>query len=227
MKLFNSLWVTVCIAIGLIVVSWTSIGYSTDQEFVQSVEWMYQEGFTQYDTVEKFMPWATVTREQWAKFLSELWRLENSTDTNDSDFAKSAEECQFSDLWSSDSTLSESIVFVCQVWLMQWNNNRFFPKEPMTKAQVITTLIRMETWMLDETVNPWRQNYYFRAFNQWLTKEFDTWQLDKTLTRYEIALLLSRTAGNEFAVDATQAEIEEIAQILGLREWLEQSDDSQ
>lgn len=223
MKNYRGFWLIVLVGILFVLSGWVITWYDNDQEFVESVDWMYENNFTQYNTITAFMPWSTVTREQWAKFLSELWKLTYWED----DFKKSTQECQFNDLWDADITLTESIIYICQAWIMQWHNNAFSPKDPMTKAQVITTLIRMETWILDETISPWRQHYYLRAFNQWLTREHNTWQLDQALTRYEMALLLSRAAGNEFGVQTLQDEIDEITELLSLWEWLQEGNDSQ
>ena len=64
----------------------------------------------------------------------------------------------------------------------------------MTKAEFLAVLVRSIDGDRDETKRPRRQDYYTQAYERWLTNETDPNAIDKTLTRYEVALLLYRAA---------------------------------
>jgi hypothetical protein len=41
-------------------------------EFIESINWMYDNGITSYNTTESFMPYQTITRAQIAKMLDKF-----------------------------------------------------------------------------------------------------------------------------------------------------------
>jgi hypothetical protein len=78
---------------------------------------------------------------------------------------------------------------------MKWYDNKFHPNQILTKAEALTVLVRMQSWLLDETQTPRRKNYYDQAFEVNLTKETDESKITLPITRYEAALLLNRQYG--------------------------------
>jgi hypothetical protein len=100
--------------------------------------------------------------------------------------------CTFKDTEIFDTTLIQSISVLCEYWLMKWYDNNFHPNDIITKAELLTVLIRMQDWLLPENQIPRWSNYYTNAFNTWLTKESDTSKIELPVTRYEAALLLNR-----------------------------------
>ncbi len=198
----------------LIVCFWTVIAawYTDDWEYVQSVQWMYDQWMTKYSGANQFNPWASVTREQAAKFFyvysQTLWK-------ETADLSESVPRCEFSDALVMDKTLKEYVISSCHVSIMNGSQWKFMPTNYLTKAEALTVLLRISHWWaLVEDVNPRWRNYYEEAYNTWLTKETDVWNLDKPLTRYEIALLISRAAWNKFEWSETDQDIKLIEDIL-------------
>jgi hypothetical protein len=48
-------------------------------EFMESLNWMYDNGMTSYNTTESFMPYQTITRAQVAKMLDKFATATNLT----------------------------------------------------------------------------------------------------------------------------------------------------
>lgn len=162
--------------------------YANDIEFTTALERMHTQWLTKYDTVEAFRPWDQLTRQEAAKFFSSVLAFSTIPAwENQSDF-----DCDFEDSTLFDMTLSDSIQLACTAGLMRGYDNKFHPNDILTKAEALTILIRMQSWVLDETSTPRRSNYYATAFNSWLTKESDTSKIELPVTRYEAALLLNR-----------------------------------
>lgn len=202
------------------IISWNVYAYLNDAEFVESVQWMYDNNMTRYNNAADFRPWDFLTREQAAKFFDAY--VTTTQWSNAISLLSSAWTCEFSDLWGADSTLLDHIVHVCFFWYMKWSNGIFRPTEAMTKAEAITILVRIKQWLMDETVDPWWKKYYKYAYIDGITKAIDVWSLDTPVTRYEMALLLSRAAGNDF-VWAWNNDIEEIIWLLWWRQWLQRN----
>lgn len=176
-----------------------------DPEFDSALAWMHENGLTQYQTVDEYRPFDTLTREQAAKFYAEF------TKTALGETAEETGECQFNDLDSADQTLDESIVDACQMGLFEGSDGNFMPKQPLTKAQSIAVLIRALDGKKDENVSPWWKNYFTQARELGLTKETDVMALDREVTRYEIGLMLYRASGEKETAEGE----EDIEDILG------------
>lgn len=187
---------------------------SRDPEFDLALEWMYEVGMTKYNTSEQYDPQAYLTREQWAKFFSvfmaDVLEKEWSGET----------ACIFWDADAFDTTLSDSILLACEQWLFKWTKGDFLPKESLTKAQALTVLIRALEWKQDETYSPRWKQYHDRSVFLWLTKERDVWNLDKPVTRYEMALLLYRAVNDD--VDPDLLDLLELEELL-IELWLQKS----
>jgi hypothetical protein len=161
----------------------------TESEFIEALFFAYDTWLTAYKDINSFMPYAVLTREQWAKMLGVfaervLWLqpLENTP------------SCTFKDIDTADSSLRSYIISSCRYGVFRWASNGFFyPQQGLTKAQWLATIIRMFEWgLLDESTDPWYLNYFYAAKEMWLTRESGPYGLDRPLTRYEIALLLYR-----------------------------------
>lgn len=92
----------------------------------------------------------------------------------------------------------------------------------MTKAEVITVLVRISEWELDESQDPRWTLYVETAQQSWMTKETDMSRFEQPVTRYEIALLMWRlVSGNEVLLLPyldEQDDLLELLKQLGLRE---------
>lgn len=159
-----------------------------DPEFDAALAWMYETGLTKYNTADAFRPYDTLTREQAAKFYAEFAVKAlgmTVTTTVQPDFA---------DLSTADATLRDSIVQSYQLGLFKGTAGNFLPQAPLTKAAALTVLVRALAGTQDENVEPWWSNYFLKAKELGLTKETDVYAIDRSITRYEVALMLYRAA---------------------------------
>jgi hypothetical protein len=109
-------------------------------------------------------------------------------------------------------TLVDHVLRACELWLFKGTNWSFLPTQPLTKAQALTVLVRALEWKQDEWVDPWWKNYFNRAQWMWLTKEKNVWNLDKPVTRYEMALLLYRAVHD--SIDPNALDLQELEELL-------------
>lgn len=207
---FLSIVLGVCVVIYLTAITY---GALSDPEFDTALQRMHQEWLTRYENQSEFHPEDFLTREQAAKFLwifaaldgKETWVIKTSA-------------CVFSDEELIDPTLKEWVIYVCEHGLMKWRTGGFHPSFTMTKAEVLTVLVRMEKGQLDESATPWRTAYVEHAQNTGLTKETQTDRFEQPVTRYEIALLLRRAFlwewPTENAVDPYLQEQSDFLQLL-------------
>lgn len=107
-----------------------------DPEMIDAISWGYDAGLTKYSGTDTFMPYANLTREQFAKFASEFGMTVLGLD-------EVAGNCSFSDLSDADSTLADSITAACELGLMMGFNGKFMPKQEVTRGQVATVVSRM------------------------------------------------------------------------------------
>lgn len=167
---------------------WTNV--NNDPELTEAVSWMYDNWLTQYNTPSTYNPFGSLTRDASAKILDKFSNLLNLTNTN-SWYLPS--ECNFTDLWWLDETMKSYIENVCRKWLMKWWNWLFTPWENVTKAQFITSLIRMSEWKaLDETTSPRWKNYFNKAMDLWIVSASDSIWFENPISRYEVALFIYR-----------------------------------
>ncbi len=157
-------------------------------EFIEALRFSYDNGLTQFKTVDTFKPYQELTREQAAKivgvFAQEVMKYDKTNTSS----------CQFNDLEWADETLKPFIFDSCKLWIFKGTaEGDFFPSQSLTKAEAIAVVIRMfNRWTLDEAWDPWYLNYYLEARNLELTKEKNIFALERPLTRYEMILLLYR-----------------------------------
>jgi len=170
-------------------------------ELKDAIQWMYDNWLTMYNTLQDFLPYNEITREQASKFFVEfatkvLWKDRWNVYSYNI----------FSDIGNADPTLKDHIIYANNMWLFKWSNWKFMPFKKLTKAQAIAVVMRMVDWYLDESwtspfdLNKWtwyaRYSEYVRAanysynLNEWGTySNFDT--LDsQNITRWDVAILL-------------------------------------
>jgi len=166
-----------------------SPSYSTDQEFVWSVDRMYENDMTKYNDANMFRPGDYLTRQEAAKFFVAY------VETFLTGKVESDLSCNFADITTADPTLQWDIEAACRWGLFYGANGHFMPNQPMTKAQAITVLVRALEQKHDETWNPRWTEYFQRARVLGITKETNVWRLDMPVKRYEIDLPLARSQG--------------------------------
>jgi hypothetical protein len=153
---------------------------------MESLNWMYDNGMTSYNTTESYMPYQTITRAQVAKMLDKFATATNLTTV------RNEWNCEFSDV-DSQSEFKDSITKVCQYGVMAWSNDKFSPDQIVTKAEFVAMLIRLFDWAkLDESINPWWTEYYKRAIEIWLISAQDTVSFTSEIARYDVATYLYR-----------------------------------
>ena len=171
--------------VSLAIIAWNET-LTNSPEFMESINWMYDNGMTSYNTTESFMPYQTITRAQVAKMLDKFAETTNLTTI------RNLWNCEFSDV-NPQSEFKDSITKVCQYWVMAWSNDKFYPDQVVTKAEFIAMLIRLFDWAkLDESVNPRRTEYYKRAIEIWLISAQDTVSFTDEIARYDVATYLYR-----------------------------------
>ena len=168
-----------------ILVSTLGSWLSADIDFVQWLKWMYENWLTNYNEVDTYRPYDKVTREEMAKVISKLYDTEwlNLDNSN---------TCTFKDNNKFSSEMSPYIYKICSLWIMKWSSWIFSPWKTLTRAQWLTTIIRLfEEKNLDESQNPRYTSYYNRWLELWFIpssiklKDMDIW-----LSRYRLAKLI-------------------------------------
>jgi len=178
-------WDTTWNNISLAIIAWNKT-LTDSSEFMESINWMYDNGMTSYNTTESFMPYQTITRAQVAKMLDKFATATNLTTV------RNLWNCEFSDV-NPQSEFKDSITKVCQYWIMAWSSDKFYPDQIVTKAEFIAMLIRLFDWAkLDENINPRRTEYYKRAIEIWLITAQDTVSFTSEIARYDVATYLYR-----------------------------------
>ncbi len=171
--------------VSLAIIAWNET-LTDSSEFMESLNWMYDNGMTSYNTTESFMPYQTITRAQVAKMLDKFATATNLTTV------RNQWNCEFSDV-DPQSEFKDSITRVCQYGIMAGSNDKFSPDQVVTKAEFIAMLIRLFDWAkLDESVNPRRTEYYKRAIEIWLISAQDTVSFTDEIARYDVATYLYR-----------------------------------
>jgi len=178
---WNSTWNNVSLAI----IAWNKT-LTDSSEFMESINWMYDNGMTSYNTTESFMPYQTITRAQVAKMLDKFATATNLTTI------RNHWNCEFTDV-NPQSEFKDSITKVCQYGIMAWSSDKFYPDQIVTKAEFIAMLIRLFDWAkLDESINPRWTEYYKRAIEIWLITAQDTVSFTSEIARYDVATYLYR-----------------------------------
>ena len=158
-------------------------------EMYDAINWMYANNLTIFNDPTKFWIYNKITREQASKFFVNFYNtvFNKKLVTN--------AENPFNDISNADPTLYDYILNANLLWLFKWSNWKFMPFNQLTKAQAIAVIIRMTTWLLDETQNPWYDNYLRRAESLKLLDNiyYSNNILDsEDIDRWDVALILYR-----------------------------------
>lgn len=144
-KIFNLLW-TVWVLV-LASISNTS-AYTNEQH--EAYYWAYEMGITNATSIEKADMYWAITRVEMTEMLSNFAKnlLWNSSD--------SSKNCSYTDIWSLDKKLQESIVNACKLWIIgQWNQ-KFRPNDMVSRAEFWTALSRV---LRQNTYDGWKPYY--------------------------------------------------------------------
>lgn len=160
-------------------------------ELEDAVVWGHENELTSYSTVDTFMPYNTLTREQGAKFFSAFATLNLCKEPDET------ASCDFSDLDGADPTLADYAVLACQLGLFKGSNGKFMPKAPFMKNEVVTVLMRALDGMQDENVSPWWKNYFMAAKEAGITNEVSAEGLARPVQRYEALLMMYRAKSDD------------------------------
>ncbi|MDP2670536.1 MAG: S-layer homology domain-containing protein [bacterium] len=166
-----------------------------DPEFNSALSWAYENGLTKYNTVDSFMPFANLTREQFAKFAASF------AVTNVCLEADTSAACGFSDV-PADPTLGDYVTLACQMGLVKGSNGKYMPTANVSKAEVLTVMSRALAAAAgedapSEDVTPRWSFHYSAMYSAGITKEIDVNALDRPVTRYEVLLMLYRAKDDE------------------------------
>jgi thiol-disulfide isomerase/thioredoxin len=121
------------------------------ESFAEVLQWMYDNGLTSYDTEIGFMPDDYLQRGQAAKFIATYGEMIGLEETNTN--------CTFDDIADYDATLVPYIQKACALGLLKGSQGKFGPEVTMTQAQAMTMIVRIREGFMDETTDPWYQNY--------------------------------------------------------------------
>ncbi len=162
-----------------------------DPEFDAALSWMHDNGLTKYNNQNDFMPYATLTREQFAKFAA-AYGLTNLCLEVDS-----GADCAFSDI-PADPTLGNYVTLACQLGLVKGSDGKYFPTAAVKKSEVLTVMSRAISAAdgedaPSESMTPWWKGHFDAMKTLGVTKETDVYAVDRPVTRYEVALMLYRS----------------------------------
>ncbi len=163
-----------------------------DPEFTDALQWMYASGLTQYNTEYQFQPMATITNEEAAQMInmyaSGVYGLNNSYNI-----------CDFDNLETIQTWYRTHVQELCQKWLTRYNYWSFIWTGNYTKASLITALVKMMTWFQSDGsyISPRYSDYCSYAQENGITNEPDCFDLDRPMTKYELALMLYRGSSNQ------------------------------
>jgi len=158
-------------------------------ELYDAINWMYDNELTIYNDPIKFGIYNEITREQASKFFVNFYK----TVFNKTLIANP--QNPFKDINNADPTLYNYILNANALGLFKGSNWKFMPFNHLTQAQAIAVIIRMATWLLDETQTPRYSNYVQRAQSMDLldniSYSYNTLD-NEDIMRWDIALILYR-----------------------------------
>lgn len=169
---------------------WEAINnYDADDELANAVSVIHDLEITKFDTPDTYMSDNAIRRDEAATMF---FRFADSMDML-GDVVNS--DCDFPDLDQGHSDLISVMQDSCSYGLFKWANGYFLPTTNITNAQAITVMARIIYGYQDETSGHWADNYYnLLSKDGYLTNLAmdSTGNYDQTVTRWDIAILLSR-----------------------------------
>lgn len=161
-------------------------------ELYDAINWMYDNELTIYNDPTKFGIYNPITREQASKFFVNFYVT--AFDKKDKIIAIPTPN-PFKDTTNADPTLKEFILKSFTLKLFKGTNWKFMPFNHLTKAQALAVMIRMATWILDESQQPRYSNYLYKAESMKLLDNinYSYSTLDnEDIVRWDVALILYR-----------------------------------
>lgn len=169
---------------------WESTQDSLDDELEDAITTIYELGITKFNTPTTYMATNAIRRDEAAtmfyRLATKLALLGSASSNN----------CTFSDISQAHSDLADIVRNSCRYGLFQGDNGKFLPTSSITNAQALTVLTRMlDGNKSEQTDGHWALNYYNYMKEAWYTRGLGAHyssNLDQTITRGDIALMLAR-----------------------------------
>lgn len=161
------------------------VGISDDPEFMRALLRMNKASMTKYYKANDYGPFNTLTRGQAAQFLT---LYDQKFDNHDTIYKGN---CIFEDTESSN--FITSISYICNHNILKGNGENFRPNDAILKSEFIAGILNMieEDWL-----STWSNNRANDVYNKALSLELigrsDESTFTKPVTRYEVALILSK-----------------------------------
>ena len=155
----------------------------TNPEWVEAVNFMKTEGLSSVaNSVDEYMPLATVKREAAAKFFTAFAEKE---------FGKTADTtkvCNFADINEANPVFVPYITKACQMGIIKGANGKFMPKATLTKLQFLTILARI----VKDNPNLEPAAAFAALKADGITKEASLADTVRPVSRIELAILFKR-----------------------------------
>lgn len=156
------------------------------KDFTAALRFLVSYKLTQYNTIDAYRPFDSLTREEASKLFTQyarnvLCRQPNSNAIN------------YSDIASADQTLVPYITQAYQLTLMRGDAvGTFRPLDTISKQEFLAVLVRMMLYnYLDETAPQWYASYEQVGKElSIITQDIDP--LAKGISRHDAALMLFR-----------------------------------
>ena len=162
---------------------------NVNPEWVEAVNFMKTEGLSSVaNSVEEYMPLATVKREAAAKFFTAFAEKE---------FGRTADTtvvCNFADINDANPVFVPYITKACQMGIIHGVNGKFLPKATLTKLQFLTILARI----VKNNPNLQPADAFAALKADGITKEANLADTARPVSRIELAMLFQR-AVNTYA----------------------------
>ena len=106
---------------------------------------------------------------------------------------KQSEACTFPDISAKSTQMQATILASCKYDLLRGSNGNFIPDRNMTKAEMLTVLVRTKTGYLAEDTTPWFKNYLeYAQTNGIVDSEANIENFEETVTQRELGKWLYR-----------------------------------
>lgn len=161
-------------------------------ELYDAINWMYDNELTIYNDPTKFWIYNPITREQASKFFVNFYVA--AFDKQNA-IIPIPVPSPFNDIQNADKTLYNFILKSFTLKLFKGTNWKFLPFNHLTKAQALAVMIRMASWILDESQQPRYSNYLYKAESMKLLDNINysyTTLDNEDIVRWDVALILYR-----------------------------------
>jgi hypothetical protein len=119
---------------------------------------------TLHKTREEFKPNNSIRRDEAAKMIVTAIQYAKSW----SKLIWNNKNCKFDDIDEAWSDLQRSVRKSCKLWIFNWSNNLFRPKDTITNGQLLTVIWRILYWKLDESWASYVAPYANKLKAEWL-----------------------------------------------------------